>query len=187
VKRQRACWRRRTRHVKRKRFISLDESSPKTNMKRLYGWARKAQRLVDAVPGGHWGTTTMLSAIRSDRVAAAMVTDGPVDGLVFLGFIEHFLVPVLRPGDIVVMDNLNSHKVTGVREAIEALGAEVWYLPPYSPDLNPIEQMWSKVKAVLRRLARRTAKALYRAVGYALRQVTSDECRNYFANCGYAT
>ena len=187
MKRQRACWRRQTRHVKRKRFVFLDESGAKTNMKRLYGWASKAKRLVDAVPGGHWAATTMLSAIRSDRVATAMVTDGPVDGLVFLGFVEHFLVPVLHPGDIVVMDNLNSHKVKGVREAIEAVGAEVWYLPPYSPDLNPIEQMWSKVKAVLRRLARRTTKALYRAVGHALRQVTADECRNYFANCGYAT
>ena len=169
------------------RFVFLDESGAKTNMKRLYGWATRAKRLVDAVPGGHWQTTTMLSALRSDSVATAMVIKGPIDGLVFLGFIQHFLVPVLKAGDIVVMDNLPSHKVKGVREAIEAVGAEVWYLPPYSPDLNPIEQMWSKVKAVLRRLARRTTDALYRAVGKALRQVTPDECNNYLANCGYAT
>jgi len=173
------------RHVDSQRFVFLDESGAKTNMKRLYGWAAKAERLVDAVPGGHWQTTTMLSALRSDTVATAMVTDGPVDGLVFMGFVTHFLVPVLKPGDIVVMDNLSSHKVKGVREAIEAVGAEVWYLPPYSPDLNPIEQMWSKVKAVLRRLARRTTESLYRAIGKALRQVTPDECCNYFANCGY--
>ena len=156
-------------------------------MKRLYGWAVKAKRLVDAVPGGHWETTTMLSALRSNSVATAMVIKGPIDGLVFLGFIQHFLVPVLKTGDIVVMDNLASHKVKGVREAIEAVGAEVWYLPPYSPDLNPIEQMWSKVKAVLRRLARRTTESLYRAIGTALRQVTPDECNNYLTNCGYAT
>ncbi|HXK37032.1 MAG TPA: IS630 family transposase [Candidatus Paceibacterota bacterium] len=187
VKRQRAKWRRRTRHIDPNRFVFLDESGAKTNMKRLYGWATKARRLVDAVPGGHWHTTTMLSALRSDTVATAMVTKGAVDGLVFLGFVQHFLVPVLKPGDIVVMDNLPSHKVKGVRQAIEAAGAELWYLPPYSPDLNPIEQMWSKVKAVLRRLARRTTQALYRAIGAALRQVTPEECCNYFTNCGYAT
>lgn len=185
MKRERAKWRRRTRRIDPKRFVFLDESGAKTNMKRLYGWAAKSERLVDAVPGGHWQTTSMLSAIRSDKVATAMVTNGPVDGLVFLGFVQHFLVPVLRPGDIVVMDNLPSHKVKGVREAIESVGAELWYLPPYSPDLNPIEQMWSKVKAMLRRLARRTTDSLYRAIGKALQQVTSDECCNYLTNCGY--
>lgn len=168
------------------RLICLDESSAKTNMKRLYGWAAKADRLVDAVPAGHWPTTTMLSALRSKEVATAMVIEGPVDGPVFLGFVEHFLVPALRPGDIVVMDNLSSHKVKGVREMIEGAGAELWYLPPYSPDFNPIEQMWSKVKAKLRSLARRTTESLYRAIGAALRQVTPNECFNYFAHCGYA-
>jgi transposase len=172
--------------VDRSRVICLDESSAKRNMKRLYGWAAKADRLVDAVPGGHWQTTTMLSAIRSTEVATAMVLEGAIDGPTFLGFVEHFLVPVLRPGDIVVMDNLSSHKVKGVREAIEGAGAQVWYLPPYSPDFNPIEQMWSKVKAKLRSLARRTTDSLYRAIGAALRQVTSDECSHYFAHCGYA-
>ena len=154
-------------------------------MKRLYGWADQGDRLVDTVPGGYWKTTTMLSAIRADGVATAMVTEGATNAMVFLGFVKEFLVPVLKPGEIVVMDNLSSHKVKGVREAIEAVRAEVWYLPPYSPDFNPIEQMWSKVKAVLRSLARRTTKALHRAIGKALRQVTCDECRNYYANCGY--
>lgn len=185
MKRKRRRWRRRRRHVDMDRFVFLDESGAKTNMKRLYGWAPTAERLVDAVPGGHWQTTTMISAMGSSGVATAMVTEGPTDGLVFLGFVKHFLVPVLRKGDIVVMDNLSSHKVKGVREAIEAVGAEVWYLPPYSPDLNPIEQMWSKVKAVLRSLGRRTAKALHRAIGTALRQVTAEECQNYVVNCGY--
>ena len=154
-------------------------------MKRKYGRATKGDRLVDTVPGGHWNTTTMISAIRTTGVATAMVTEGATDALVFLGFVQHFLVPTLHPGDIVVMDNLSSHKVKGVQEAIESAGAEVWYLPPYSPDLNPIEQMWSKVKSVLRALARRTAKTLHRAVGKALRLVTDTECVNYFQNCGY--
>jgi transposase len=127
----------------------------------------------------------MISAIRCDGVATAMVAEGATDAVVFRGFVEHFLVPVLKPGDIVVMDNLSSHKVKGIRDAIEAVGAELWYLPPYSPDLNPIEPMWSKVKAVLRSLARRTTKSLYHAIGHALRRVDATECLNYFRNCGY--
>ena len=127
----------------------------------------------------------MISAIRSRGVATAMVTQGATDAVVFRGFVEHFLVPVLKPGDIVVMDNLSSHKVKGVREAIEAVGAQLWYLPPYSPDLNPIEPMWSKVKAILRTLARRTTKSLYQAIGHALRRVDATECLNYFRNSGY--
>jgi len=154
-------------------------------MQRTRGRAARGERLVDSAPNGHWKTTTMISAIRSTGVATAMVTEGATDALVFRGFVEHFLVPVLMPGDIVVMDNLSSHKVKGVREAIEAVGAEVWYLPPYSPDLNPIESMWSKVKAVLCSLARRTTKTLYHAIGHAHRQVDAMECLNYFHNCGY--
>lgn len=154
-------------------------------MKRLYGRTLKGERLVDSVPGGHWQTTTMISAIRSGGVATAMVTEGATDALVFRGFIEHFLVPVLRRGDVVVMDNLSSHKVSGVREAIEHAGAEVWYLPPYSPDFNPIEQAWSKVKSVIRSITPKTTRQLYRAIGDALRRITRRECQNYFANCGY--
>ena len=127
-----------------------------------------------------------MSYSKQATIATAMVTPGATDGLVFMGFIEHFLAPVLQEGDIVVMDNLSSHKVRGVRETIEAVGAEVWYLPSYSPDFNPIEQMWSKVKSVLRSLARRTTKALYTAIAKAQLMVTEDECRNYFRNCGYA-
>ena len=127
----------------------------------------------------------MISAIRLSGVAAAMVTEGPTDALVFRGFTKHFLVPVLHAGDIVVMDNLSSHKVTGIAEMIESVGARVWYLPPYSPDLNPIEQMWSKVKSVLRSFARRTKNSLVNGIGKALARVTDAECVNYFANCGY--
>jgi transposase len=173
------------REVDPDRLICLDESGAKTNMKRLSGWTVKGERLRDAVPGGHWQTTTMLSAIRPQEVATAMVIEGAIDGLVFVGFVEHFLAPILKPGDIVVMDNLPSHKVKGVREAIEARGAQLKYLPPYSPDLNPIEQMWSKVKAKLRSYARRTRDSLYRAIGSALSQVTPEECSNYFVHCGY--
>lgn len=154
-------------------------------MKRLYGRTAKGKRLVDAVPGGHWRTTTMISAIRTGGVVTAMVTEGATDAIVFRGFIEHFLVPVIKRGDIVVMDNLPSHKVSGVREAIEAIGAELWYLPPYSPDLNPIEKAWSKVKSVLRSITAETTRQLYRAIGHALRQITRQECQNYFLSCGY--
>jgi transposase len=171
--------------VVRRRLIFLDESGAQTHMKRLYGRTAKGERLVDTMPGGHWRTTTMISAIRTGGVVTAMVTEGATDATVFRGFVEHFLVPVLRRGDIVAMDNLSSHKVSGVREAIESVGAQLWYLPPYSPDFNPIEQAWSKVKSVLRSITPKTTRQLYRAVGTALRRVTRRECQNYFANCGY--
>lgn len=185
MKAERIRWRRRVGQVSKDRLLFLDESGAKTNMKRLYGWSVKGTRLVDSVPGGHWTTTTMISAIRLSGVATAMVTDGPTDATVFTGFTEHFLAPVLKKGDIVVMDNLSSHKVKKVVELIESVGAQAWYLPPYSPDFNPIEQMWSKVKAILRSLARRTKKTLYSAIGRALKMVDHNECVNYFANCGY--
>jgi transposase len=185
VKQQRRSWWRQVAKVARRRFVFLDESGAQTHMKRLYGRTTKGQRLVDTVPGGHWRTTTMISAIRAGGVATAMVTEGATDALVFRGFVEHFLAPVLRRGDIVVMDNLSSHKVSGVREAIERSGAQLWYLPPYSPDLNPIEQAWSKVKAVLRSICPKTPRQLYRAVGTALRRITRQECQNYINNCGY--
>ena len=186
MKQARLPWRRRVQRVSADRFVLLDESSARTNRKRLYGWASNGVRLLDAIPQGHWKTTTMVSAIRSTGVATAMTRDGAIDGLVFRGFTEHFLVPVLRQGDIAVMENLSSHKVQGAVGMIEDVGAQVWYLPAYSPDFNPIEHMWSKVKSVLRSLARRTRKSLNTAIGNALRQVTESECKNDFAHCGYA-
>jgi transposase len=170
-------------------LVFLDESSAKTNMTRLYGRAPIGQRCHFAAPHGHWTTTTMLSAIRCSGVMkdASIVFEGPTDANIFRSYVEECLAPALRPGDIVVMDNLASHKVSGVQEAVEKVGASVWYLPPYSPDLNPIEKLWSKVKAWLRRIAARTIDGLVAALGDALRDVDEQECRNYFASCGYAT
>ena len=171
------------------RFVVLDESGAKTNMTRLYGRAPVGQRCYFAAPNGHWNTTTMLSAIRCTGVIrqASVVFDGPTDAIVFRSYVEQYLAPSLQAGDIVVMDNLASHKVEGVREAIDSVGASVWYLPPYSPDLNPIEKMWSKIKAWLRRAAARTVQTLIHEIGQALRTVDADECRAYFRSCGYDT
>ena len=169
------------------RFVFLDESGASTDMTRLYGRSPVGQRCVDTTPQGHWQTTTMLSAIRADRVVpdATVVIDGAMNGPTFLDYTKHWLAPTLSYGDIVVMDNLASHKVAGVREAIEAAGAELWLLPPYSPDLNPIEQLWSKVKAWLRRVAATTFSGLVEAIADALRDVDVHECRNYLTACGY--
>ncbi len=170
-------------------FIFLDESSAKTNMTRLHGRAPVGQRCTFSAPHGHWHTTTLLSAIRCTGVIedASVVFDGPTDAIVFRGYVEQCLAPSLTPGDIVVMDNLSSHKVAGVREVIESVGASVWYLPPYSPDMNPIEKMWSKIKTWLRRVAARTAEGLIHAVGDAFRAVDAEECRAYLRSCGYDT
>jgi len=168
-------------------LVFLDESGAKTNMTRLYGRAPVGERCVDHTPHGHWKTMTMLSAIRLDGVLqdATVVVDGAMDGATFLAYTEQCLAPSLRPGDVVIMDNLSSHKAAGVCEAIEAMDATLWYLPPYSPDLNPIEKLWSKVKAWLRRAMARSFDALSDAIADALRTVTPDECSNYFNSCGY--
>jgi transposase len=175
------------RFVSPDQLVFLDESGAKTNMTRPYGWSMKGTRCNDHTPNGHWKTMTLLSAIRSDAVIedATVVCDGAMDGGTFLTYVEDCLVPSLRRGDVVVMDNLPAHKVSGVREAIEEAGCDLWYLPPYSPDLNPIEKLWSKVKAWLRRVEARTFDALSDAVADALRAVTPDECRNYFTSCGW--
>ncbi len=158
-------------------------------MTRLYGRAPIGERVLAAIPAGHWCTTTMLSAIRVSGVIqeATLAFEGATDAVVFLGYVERCLAPSLRAGDIVVMDNLKPHKAAGVREAIEAVGAELWYLPPYSPDLNPIEKLWSKVKAKLRAIGARTFEGLIDAIANALQAVRLDECRAYFRSCGYAT
>lgn len=157
-------------------------------MTRLYGRALVGQRCHFAAPNGHWKTWTMLSAIRIDGPIqkATLVFEGAVNGEVFRTYVEECLAPTLRPGDVVVMDNLASHKVSGVREAIESRQATICYLPPYSPDLNPIEKMWAKVKSLIRREAARTTRTLLKAITKALRAVTNDECANYFRSCGYA-
>ena len=167
------------------KLIFLDETWLSTNMARRSGRCAKGQRLQAAVPHGHWKTTTFLAGLRHDGLIAPLVLDGPIDGESFRAWVEQFLVPTLSPGQIVVMDNLSSHKVDGVRAAIEATGAALRYLPPYSPDLNPIEQLFAKLKAIMRKAAARTIEALWAAVAEALPRFAADECHNYLANAGY--
>jgi transposase len=167
-------------------LVFLDETWAATNMARRYGRAPRGQRALDAVPHGHWKTTTVVAALRADGIAAPLVLDGAINGESFLAYVRQFLAPALRPGDVLVMDNLPSHKVAGVREAIEAAGATLRYLPPYSPDLNPIEQVFAKLKALLRSEAARTVEALWAAIGRLLARFPPAECARYLAHCGYA-
>ena len=155
-------------------------------MARTRGRAPRGERLVCPVPHGRWRTTTFLCGLRADGLVAPLVLDGAVDGPAFLAWVERMLAPTLRPGDVVVADNLGSHKVAGVREAVEAAGATLRCLPPYSPDLNPIELAFSKLKRLLRAAAARTADALCSAIGAALGQFTPAECASYLRRCGYA-
>ena len=154
-------------------------------MIRLRGRSQKGRRLVDKTPHGHWKTSTLVAGLRSDGVVAPVVFDGPINGISFRAYLEQALVPVLRAGDIVVMDNLSSHKVAGVREAIEAAGATVRYLPPYSPDLNPIEMIFAKLKALLRKIVARTKDALTDAVGRVVDMISSDDAANCIRHAGY--
>ena len=165
----------------------IDESGAKSNLSRLWGRCRKGERLVAKIPHGHWHTSTIISAIRLDGPFAPAVFDGPADTATFAAYVEQVLAPGLRPGEIVVMDNLAAHKTAGIQEAIESVGATVHYLPPYSPDFNPIEAMWSKVKSHLRKAAARTFDTLCDAVADAIAQVTPIHCKGFFQNCGYAT
>jgi len=144
----------------------------------LRGWSRRGQRLMAKVPGGHWATTTFTAGLRHDRIVAPLVLDGPMNGAVFVRWVEQFLAPHLKPGDIVIMDNLPAHKVAGVAAAIEAVGAERLLLPPYSPDLNPIEMMFSKLKTLIRKGAWRTREALWQDIGETIEKVSPEECKN---------
>lgn len=154
-------------------------------MTRRYGRAPRGERCLAAVPHGHWLTSTFLAAMRQDGLVAPCLFDGAINGETFRAWVEQFLVPTLRPGDIVIMDNLGSHKVDGIRQAIEGAGASLRYLPPYSPDLNPIEQLFAKLKALLRKAKARTFDALMDAIAAALPRVKDTECANYFADAGY--
>ena len=168
------------------RIVCLDETWATTNMTRTRGRAPRGERLVCAVPHGHWHTTTFLCGLRSTGLVAPLVLDGAINGAAFLAYTEQFLVPTLEPGDIVVLDNLSSHKVSGVREAIEAAGARLLYLPPYSPDLNPIELAFSKLKRLLRDAAERTVEELWQTIGRLLERFSPEECGNYIRHCGFA-
>lgn len=154
-------------------------------MTRTRGRAPKGERCQASVPHGHWKTTTFIAGLRYNDITAPMVLDGPMDGAAFLAYVRAFLGPTLTPGDIVIADNLPSHKVAGVKEAVEATGATLRYLPPYSPDLNPIEKMFSKLKALLRKAAKRTVSELWNEIGTLLGAFSPSECRNYFASSGY--
>ena len=167
------------------KLVFLDETGASTNMTRTRGRAPKGERCVAGTPHGHWKTTTFIAGLRHNDITAPMVLDGPMDGEAFLTYVQTFLCPTLSPGDIVIADNLPSHKVMGVREAIEAKGATLRYLPPYFPDLNPIEKMFSKLKALLRKAARRSIDALWNEIGKLLDAFSSNECSNYFASAGY--
>jgi transposase len=167
------------------RLIFVDESGASTKMARLRGRARRGERCRSAVPHGHWKTTTFVGALRLSGMTAPMVLDGPMNGEAFLAYVEQVLAPTLAPGETVIMDNLPAHKVAGVRTAIEAAGAALRLLPPYSPDLNPIELAFAKLKAWLRRRAARSVPALWNAIAAALPTFTPPECVNYFTACGY--
>jgi len=167
-------------------LIFIDETWASTNMTRRYGRAARGLRLLSPVPFGHWKVTTLVAGLRTGGITAPCVFDGAINGERFRAYVEQMLAPTLRPDDIVLMDNLNSHKVAGIREAIEAEGAQIIYLPPYSPDLNPIEPGFAKFKAILRRLGERTIDGLWQAIGRTVDLYSPQECRNFFHNAGYA-
>ena len=163
--------------------VVVDESGVTTSLTRLYGRAPKGARVVDRVPGGRWETVTVLGALTPNGILAAMTVPSATDGDVFRAYVHEVLVPALRPGQAVMMDNLGAHKVAGVREAIEAAGCRLLYLPPYSPDLSPIEPAWSKMKARLRAAKHRTRDALERGVGAALAAITPQDAHGFFKDC----
>ena len=168
------------------RLVFLDESGVATNLRRRYGRSARGQRVPDHAPHGHWQTSTFIAGLRVTGLTAPGVFDGPMDGPSFLAYVEQTLVPTLQPGDIVIADNLSAHKVDGVRAAIEAAGAALWFLPPYSPDFNPIELCFAKLKAILRAARCRSIDTLWPLLGACLARFTETECRNYFRHCGYA-
>lgn len=170
-----------------RRLIFLDETGLNTKMTRLYGRSTRGTRCLGQAPHGHWSTSTFIGALRHDRLSAPWVIDGPIDGLLFLTYLDKVLGPELLPGDVVICDNLSSHKVSGVRETLEKRGARLLYLPAYSPDLNPIEMAFSKLKAALRRAAQTTFEGLIEAVKNALNTFSSSHCSNFFRHASYAS
>ncbi len=185
VARRRAQWTAHQSRVAPARLVFIDETWTKTNMAPLRGWGPRGRRLRAKVPQGRWKTMTFLAALRHDRIAAPWLLDGPINGETFRLYVEKVLVPTLRPGDIVVMDNLGSHKRRAVRHAIRSAGAKLFFLPKYSPDLNPIEQLFAKLKHLLRKAAARSFDAVTAAIGQLLDSFNPQECANYFKNSGY--
>jgi transposase len=187
VARRRAQWKKYQGRLDPSRLVFIDETWAKTNMTRTHGRCARGRRLVAATPHGRWRTLTFLAALRCDRIDAPCVIDGPINGESFLAYVEQVLLPTLRPGDIVIIDNLGSHKGQAVRRAIHAGGAKLFFLPPYSPDLNPIEQAFAKLKTLLRKADERTVETTWRRIGTLLECFKPAECANYFRNAGYAS
>ena len=185
--RRRAQWKKYQGRIDPKRLVFIDETWAKTNMTRRHGRCAKGARLIAKVPHRRWRTLTLLAALRRDRITAPCVIDGPINGRSFLAYVEQVLVPTLQQGDVVIMDNLGSHKRQAIRRAIRAVGAKLLFLPAYSPDLNPIEQVFAKLKTLLRKIDARSIEATWKAIGSLLDTFTPDECANYLTNAGYAS
>ena len=186
VARRRAQWIKYQDRVDPARLVFIDETWTRTNMAPLRGWAPRGNRLIGKVPDGRWRTMTFLAALRHDRITAPWLLEGPIDGESFAIYVEKVLLPTLRPGDIVIMDNLGSHRGRIIRQFIRSAGAKLFLLPKYSPDLNPIEQVFAKLKHLLRKAAARTVETVCAAIGKLLGAFTKNECANYFKNSGYA-
>ncbi|WP_456745091.1 IS630 family transposase [Bradyrhizobium sp. USDA 4354] len=187
VARRRAQWAKYQGRVEAERLVFIDETWTRTDMAPLRGWAPRGSRLHAKVPHGRWKTMTFLAALRHDRIDAPWFIEGPIDGVSFRTYVEKVLLPTLQPGDIVVLDNLGSHRSKAVRQLIRSVGAKLFFLPKYSPDLNPIEQVFAKLKHLVRKAAARTVDAVCAAIGHALDAFTADECANYLRNSGYRT
>ena len=185
IARRRAQWRSYQRRIDPARLVFIDETWTKTNMAPLRGWGPRGERLIAKVPYGHWNTMTFIAALRHDRIEAPWLLDRPINADRFLAYVQTTLVPTLRPGDLVIVDNLQSHKRPAVREALRQVGAKLLFLPKYSPDLNPIEQVFAKLKHLLRKAAARTNDAVSNAIGKLLNRYTAKEYANYFRNSGY--
>jgi transposase len=186
IARRRAQWQRYQRRIAPDRLVFIDETWTKTNMAPLRGWAPKGERLRSKVPYGHWHTMTFIAALRLDRIDAPWLLDGPINADRFHTYVERVLAPTLRAGDMVVVDNLASHRRPDIRAAIRQAGAKLFFLPKYSPDLNPIEQVFAKLKHLLRKAAARTKAAVSKTIGELLNSFTAEECTSYFRNSGYA-
>lgn len=187
MQRRRARWRHYHQRIDPSRLIFIDETSAKTNMAPLRGWSPRGERLAGKAPYGHWNTMTFIAALRCDRVEAPWLIDGPINGDRFQLYVEKVLLPTLRDNDVVIADNLASHRRRAVRRAIRSVGARLIFLPKYSPDLNPIEQFFAKLKHWLRKASQRSVDAVCAATAAILDTVTPDECRNYFRNSGYGS
>ncbi len=185
--RKRALWKRYQDQIDPARLVFVDETSARTDMTPIRGWCARGQRLIAKVPHGRWKTLTFLAGLRRDEICAPLVLDEPINATSFLAWVEQSLVPTLRPRDIVVMDNLGSHKSPAVRRAIRAAGAKLFFLPAYSPDLNPIEQMFAKLKTLLRKADTASVEQAWRSIGKLLDEFSPAECSNYLTNCGYAS